>query len=162
MSKPFQVMVKHYLPTHCPPKSQRSLPLAAGISFVTVRPPTRSICMATQAQNLFQLKSNHLDSAFGTDLWAQTFAFQYEYFQLGIPFPEPMSCSQSRESGANNNNVPNVRRHAQAPLNKSGFASAAACVHFSCTYQSSYLCGFHNGALWNWELWPTWHRTGLV
>lgn len=38
----FVVFAQPYLPTHCPPKSQRSTPLAAGISVDTVRPPTRS------------------------------------------------------------------------------------------------------------------------
>lgn len=33
---------QHYLPTHCPPRSQQSTPLAAGNLAVTVRPPTRS------------------------------------------------------------------------------------------------------------------------
>lgn len=53
------------------------------------------------------IASNH-------DTIVQTFSFHYQYSQLGIPFSEQMSCTQSRKSGANNNNVPNFCSHSQA------------------------------------------------
>ena len=51
---------QYYLPTHWPPRSQRSTPLAAGRSMVSVRPPTRSA--RQNKHELLRAKAEH-DSA---------------------------------------------------------------------------------------------------
>ncbi len=128
----------HYLPTHCPPKSQRSTPLAAGISVDSVRPPTRAArhtrhdlvkamplfsCSTTKRIHYKKTRTLRLPIALNHDTVLQTFSFHYQYSQLGIPFSQQMSCTQSRQSGANNNNVPNFCSHGQAQVTKFFFAN---------------------------------------
>lgn len=54
-----------------------------------------------------------------------TFSFQDQYSQLGISFFEQMSCTQSRQSSANNNYVPNFCCHTKAQV---FFYAKSACA----------------------------------
>lgn len=129
--------------------------------------------------------THHFGVTLNSDSVLQTFCFQHQHSQLGIPCSEQMSCAQPRESGANNNNVPNFCSHGRAPETL-GFSSCQVgtrlvnCVvakHgkillvfpllFSVSIRLSckVWARLHNSALWNREQLssrPSWQRISRV